>query len=292
MVAVNPIRRATGVVALGLLFGCGETTLSPGAVTHELRQPIVTLRASVVQRQGRLDEQNLRAAVSWTSLADLRQIATDIAVSPAGFGGFTVAIDELPPEIAMGGVAGDRTAFGTLVLYQDRNGNGVLDQVPFEARAAPDRVLGDSAPGSDHELYFISFFESANEEHGKGFFVEKWSILADDVRTEYLPIDTPIPVVVTGNPDDFASYMCTNNPLSPRIFNTPRPTTLADALPEAVTPNSVVCEDSGLRVSWGICDNTVTACSPGTFCVERADRTISLSMFDERPADWPCATEL
>jgi hypothetical protein len=65
---------------------------------------------------------------------------------------FQLDVTQLPPPEAMSPQGPSfRFALGTLVVYEDLNGNGQLDLLPLDATSSPDLVLG--VPGSYAILY-------------------------------------------------------------------------------------------------------------------------------------------
>lgn len=175
-----------------LAVGCGE--LAPGDGSDATLE---TLNGRISNSQNLPIQGQVRVALIWFGMGEVTQtegdvsetrvtqinVAQDIPVSPQFPATFSLNVVAAPPAEVMFGEdgpfaeeaqswpAGATMAFGTLVVYEDTNGNGQLDLLEEGATQTIDTILG--AREDLGVMYFegavpISLFNEIYKEMGLG----------------------------------------------------------------------------------------------------------------------------
>jgi hypothetical protein len=152
------MRRLQLITLIALfVIGCGRLK------DPESAPSLLTIRGTLTNGSGLAIGGDVRVAVVWfgqhIGRADRDEKVTytaaqDVAVEPKFPASFTVRLDALPPESAVVSKEdtrlelkeyfpdGSRWAIGTLLAYEDRNGNHKLDLIDVDASSTIDRVVG------------------------------------------------------------------------------------------------------------------------------------------------------
>jgi hypothetical protein len=296
-------------VKLSLLF---SLSLVPGllamtgcdASTHpdDRGTPLWTLKGAITDGGSTPLTGELRVAFLWdleyedesvigedTVLA----VAQDVPLQPEFPVHFTIDFFEPPPEKALNKwiVEGVGIAHGTIVAYEDRNGNGKLDLVGSRAPEFIDVIRG-AVPRWMGEFAFIYIDSSEPVNLGPGFDCQPGlNILDPDSESDsvrFLPLDGTIEFTLT---DDYwvRSLACREGVGSVD--------TSSDSIPreEEVAPgelgslvDEVICEEDG-RGAWGErCSEPVPTEFVCTVEEECQYYTATLAPDAPVPADWPC----
>jgi hypothetical protein len=132
------------VAALGTVSaGCGsldtDTTASP---------EVAALGGKLVNPSSVSVSGAVRVAVVWAGANGSFDVSEDLPVQPVFPASFAVSLDAGPPASALmassaiAGSSGDyQVAIGSVVAYDDLNGNGKLDLVPADASSYVDKIV-------------------------------------------------------------------------------------------------------------------------------------------------------
>jgi hypothetical protein len=277
---------------------------------------------------------NMRVAIVWTSNTGFRA-AADVAVAPVFPSKYRLEIAAPPPVEAMSvddqrqpdpttdnpGTAGSAPdpvtpgleqqtrptdaksgpssfAIGSIVAYEDRNGNNQLDLV--EGGTSIDRVLGTNKDlvvvWLEGELPPMAAFQ------GKSMPVKGYNLLKVGVcnarrgqepaepctPSEWLPIATAYDMTLTADPE-LSELACRDGSSSVSAGATKR-----IAAPETPGPNGwpakddphLVCSQDGTTYSIFECTKGSLGLCRGTY--ERCDETVFRLPSATPPAEWPC----
>jgi hypothetical protein len=215
------MQKTWGLIAAACLAltGCGT-----GAANPDYNPPYAVLHGAITGSAVATPAE-VRVALVWARQnidgAGELAVAQELGVRANFPVQFQLEVSQLPPEAAMNAAPEDefpgadfRFAFGSIVVYEDRNGNGALDLIPLDATTTVDRVLG--VPSHDFVFYlegtppppFTSTTEGGTQEISlqAGF-----SILRDDETKliAVLPASTVIEIELTAAPE-LARFMCEN----------------------------------------------------------------------------------
>lgn len=308
------------LVSAPLLFSalaCGEV----GDV--ENRPPLATLDGQLTRSttQALTSAANVRIAVVWRSVDGGYSSAQDISVTPVFPSKFHLELSDPPPATAMahaaaGGGDGRETwpadvgvALGSVVAYEDVNGNGKLDLVDQSATAFVDRVLGVSA-----ELSLVYFEGStipssfktdpAGNRAARGYNLLRFAscgILEKTCNRDadgWLPMTTLYEVPLTGEPA-FGTLMCQglNDGFGSSATSGSAGGVVSTAAhigpgPDGVWPRtddphlSCIAEVGGRAYRYTKCETS----SPGLCARAETQCTTTRWEFQtaEPPAGWPC----
>lgn len=312
------------------ITACGDGGLGGGGLDTDVDRPstLAVVRGSVTNAAGVGLEGKPRVAVLWhkfgfntfegAARSDYKTIGQDVELTPGFPAGFTINLTEPPPLEAtlsrdemieyMDHFFGDRFpsrwAIGTLVVYDDRDGNGRLDLVAPEADAFVDAVVGVL---SSRAIFWIEepwpdqpFFASEGEWR-PGF---TWLDGADLGLTEqtiypsfplalnaghmaWRPIEEPVGVELAGD-ELLDQIMCEPLPADRfTVIKDDQPEVGRGPAPPYRTPD-VRCDpldyESTKYMMYeskvqrdGVCPSSVTI-----------TETIWLRPDDVPPSDWPC----
>jgi hypothetical protein len=281
---------------------------------------------------------NVRVAVLWMTSNVGYKSAYDVPVVPVFPSKFRVELLDPPPEAAMVNFGDDVVAptgdnenvsrpktlplpahayavgpqsasfaVGTIVAYEDRNGNGQLDLLDPDAPPV-DRVLG-----ANEELLLVyvegglppAGFFSAISEPTKGYNLLRQPPCEASLPTSgsatpaacepgvWLPITTLYDLPLTAEPQ-FASLMCGSTGTATDHYatvsnvqpgETPPPAPGPDGWPSA-DEAGVVCGAGGTTYTWGRCESASTGLCRATQ-VRCSEHTYSLPE-GTPPPEWPC----
>ena len=148
---------------------CGETPADPAQV-----MPLAVVNGTISNPDSLSVQGTLRTAIVWYNLdsqkTQVYAVAQGVEVTPQFPAGFTLSLSDPPPAAAMTMLdysedkesAPVRGAFGQLVAYEDRNGNGQLDVVKRGDGAYIDRIVGsvDGKGFSDDTTAIVVWFDT------------------------------------------------------------------------------------------------------------------------------------
>lgn len=275
-----------------LAVGCG----SVGDV--ERREPIAIISGQLTMANlTSPPSDNLRVAVVWTD-GKKYSSADDIAVTPVFPSKFQVHVVDPPPPAAMTpdkDGSGAFFAMGSLVAYEDRNGNGKLDLVDENASSFVDRILGANPD------VLLAWFEGlpagANTDRvgaTNGYQFVKITPCADDegciLEVDYIPITTLYEMMLTDEPK-FAQLMCMNGGGDASSSGSFDPAPHVGPGPNGVWPGE---DDPNLSCSADRASYTYNECGPAEYdglCGgSESDCALSTWTYagETPPARWPC----
>jgi len=285
--------RLAVLATAGLIAGCGS------AAGTDYAPVFVSLNGVITSSQIATPSQ-VRVALIWKHKdpdGNLVRSAQELPVASQFPVRFRLDITSLPPLEALnqrdlgGGQFNPnwRYATGTLVVYEDLDGNGVLDLVRTDAETTVDRILG--AP----EHLSVFYTEGSNVRAGgsgaqPGFNLRREPPLVDPApgdalcsahqqgTQQYLPLSTDIPVALTAAPE-LSREMCAVMDPSPAGCSPPT----CQPLPVPAGAQ-LTCSVDGTAFVYKVCPAggglcTSTACRYG--CATRAPS-------DPIPTGWPC----
>lgn len=134
------------VLGLGAV-ACGQLEGDPD------HKPVVaTIHGQLANPEGYAAGPNMRVAIVWGGESGRVRVSQDVAVEPVFPSQFRIDVRDLPPTEALRvpdekwrtATSSDafKMAVGTLVAYEDLNGDGQLDLLDSNATQAIDRVVG------------------------------------------------------------------------------------------------------------------------------------------------------
>jgi hypothetical protein len=309
------LRRSPASLA-ALLFlvalpGCGSLDTQTNSV-----QPIAKINGTLDNPTSLPIDGPVRIAVIWQAVGGVGfNVAEDLPVQPVFPSSFTIEIDDPPPLTAMssGAILGSdggveetlQLALGTVVAYVDKNGNGKLDLVPTGASSYVDQILATDT------TYVLDYFTyqgtiqyppgvDAGHPNPQGYSLEPacmyqfpgydpWSLCPTQpppCEIQDLPIDTPITLTVSDDPQVNAAMCLSNNTngwLPVAGYATGRPATY----PSPCDPN-LECSVDGKAYIYQVCTETQ---GTGGLCEVTSQTCTSVSAYyrpDPVPSDWPC----
>lgn len=289
------------------LSACGGLAEDPNK-----SEPLASISGTIVVEPGSTVPAAAHVALVWQGKGEDGwlgfNVAQDLAVEPGFPAGFELPLSGPPPASALfdadetfgPGAAGSLVAFGSVIAYDDKNGNGHLDLVEPTATSFVDGIVG-----ANEELVVVWFPETPTgaladavrdpqgNVPGAGFSLyhvhdnfcplidipEDSPECDDPVRTvkEWLPIDASFELLI----DDGAtvsSLMCE------RVGDLPTPSS-SEAYPAPDAPG-LTCRDGGHIFTFETCVTpAVPVCGADPSCSIQ-DGKISES--DAVPAGWPC----
>jgi len=200
------------------LAGCGDAVVGPA---HP-GQPLLTLEGQMNAEPGASVPAQVRLAFVWypqwlavegTAQAQSTplQIITEDLVYQGSFpANYRFHLYRPPPDTALAelgaGLQG-KGAFGILLAYEDRNGNGKLDPIAMEG-APVDRVIGSSLLGdmrSAFAVVYVSTEQPANTGLKPGFNLIK---AVNSESSAVVPHSTPLPLNLTSGGALFDAFVC------------------------------------------------------------------------------------
>ena len=329
------------------LGGCG----SLGDVDH--REPLAILQGQLTQASASASStpSNVRVAVVWMNIeGDGYKVTQDVRAEAVFPSSFRLELTDPPPAAAMwkapaqkpdvgpapipnpDGPApapdteGSRVAtmsdvatstlaiaYGAVVAYEDRNGNGKLDLVDDGASSYIDRILGSN---SDLALLYIEGTPPADAKdkngrlpnpgyniyRGIGRACEDVAVGSDTLATrsegssttpcalpEWLPMTTAYNLPLTADPK-FAKIMCRSSDNSSSGSGGVAPVATPGPGPSGKYPSptdpSLHCDADGKTYSYsactkyseGLCKGDVLTCESSRWSMPTATA----------PAGWPC----
>jgi hypothetical protein len=285
--------RFSALVSFTLIAGCG------GAAGRDYTPPFVSLNGVVTSSDVATPSQ-VRVALTWKHKdpeGNLVRSAQELAVAAQFPVRFRLDITSLPPadalnqrKISDGQYDPNwRYATGTLVVYEDVDGNGVLDLVSTDAVTTIDRILG--AP----EHLSVFYTEGSNVRRGgsgpqPGFNLRREPPLVDPQPgdpqcsarqlggQEYLPLSMEIPVALTAAPE-LSREMCAVMEPSPGGCSPPT----CQPLP-VPSGAQLTCSADGTAFVYKVCPTPRGLCGSSSCSYGCATRAPS----DPIPPDWPC----
>lgn len=284
-------RAATGI-ALGLCVGCGQ------AAGPHFNPPFATL-FGVITSSSVPTPSEVRVALVWRKRdpdGNILRVAQELAVRADFPVRFRLDIDTLPPSDAINiGTNADGSmdptfhyATGSLIIYEDVNGNGTLDLLPTDAVGTIDRVLG--IPEHLSVFYVESSLPRPSAGAQKGFNLRHEPSIVDPqpgastcspvpvgVR-EYLPLSSEIRVALDADPE-LSREMCA------RTTPTPDGGCVGSSCSSIPVPPGalVTCNGDGTSYMYKFCRPT-TLCASSSCDYGCGQRSPS----DPVPPDWPC----
>ncbi len=271
------------LLVLATLASCG-TAAGPG-----YDPPVLTLHGAIT-RSDVPTPATVRLALLWkrrppegTTLG----VAQELSVRAEFPVSFEASVSALPPEEAMTpGPAGSgyRFAVGTVLAYDDRNGNGKLDLAPLDGTPDADVILGaperlsvyylEGTPGSDLP---------AGVKPGFNLWVEP--ALSDPTPPAAVcgpTADGPVQIL---RPDSDVSIALTASPALTRLICEDRPETAPNAGPlgQPMTYQAT-CSPDGTSYVLERCTDPAGLCHQA-WCYYQCG---SLPPGGTKPAGWPC----
>jgi len=276
-------------IALGLCAGCGQ------AAGPHFNPPFATL-FGVITSSSVPTPSEVRVALVWRKKdpeGNILRVAQELGVRADFPVRFRLDIGTLPPADAMNvGMNADGSAFhyatGSLIIYEDVNGNGTLDLLPTDAVGTIDRVLG--IPEHLSVFYVESSVPRSPTGSQRGFNLRREPAQVDPqpgaatcssvtVGTrQYLPLSSEIQVALTAAPE-LSREMCART--------TPAPDggcSGPSCFPGLVPPGALVtCNPGGTAYVYKLCQ-PATLCASSTCDYGCGQRNPG----DPAPPDWPC----
>jgi hypothetical protein len=273
-------------VVLALAAGCGS------AASHDYNPPFVSL-SGVITSSSIVTPSQVRVALVWKHRdpdGNLLRSAQELAVEAQFPVRFRLDITSLPPTESMNPADPNfRYATGTLIVYEDTDGNGVLDLVRSDVESTVDRVLG--AP----EHLSVFYVEGSAVQRGgpgaqPGFNLRREPLMLDPPpgdsqcqavqagSREYLPLSTEIPIALTAAPE-LSREMCAVMPPAPDGGCS------GSSCPSSVPPGAqVTCSSDRMAFVYKSCESAGGLCG-SVSCQYVCGRRLPS---DPIPPDWPC----
>lgn len=316
---------------LGSILACGDlgdADERPPLAVIEGQLSVASTNADLTQNA------NVRVAVLWGTSTTGYKNSVDAPVSPVFPSKFRLEITDPPPADSMVGPApepaptqdntsglsqrivpanapgsgGYKVAAGTIVAYEDLNGNGRLDLI------GPDTAPVDRVLGTNDELAVV-YFEGDPpplDEYGRpsnatrGYNLRRTPRCAPPTRSAggsgqttpcelptWLPITTPYELLISADPE-LAGMMCDSTTGTMDAYpdtsnvkpgETPPPGPGPSGWPAADDPN-LRCMPDGKSYSYGTCETTSKGLCKGW--VQRCSNDRWSLPAGEPPAGWPC----
>ncbi len=280
---------------LALAVGCGR------AASHDYNPPFVSL-SGVITSSSIATPSQVRVALVWKHRdpeGNLLRSAQELAVEAQFPVRFRLDINSLPPTESMNQrktADGQfdpnwRYATATLIVYEDADGNGVLDLLSSDVEPTVDRVLG--AP----EHLSVFYVEGSAVQRGGpgaqlGFNLRREPLLADPApgdsqcaqvpvgSQEYLPLSTEIPVALTAAPE-LSREMCAVMGPTSTDGGCTGPTCPSTSIPPGT---QVTCSSDQTAFVYKVCQSAGGLCG-SVSCQYVCGRRLPS---DPIPPDWPC----
>jgi hypothetical protein len=237
---------------------------------------------------------NLHVAMIWAG--EHYNTAHELPLVPEFPARYELRITELPPTMALGtdeesvGDGSGRWALGTVVGYEDGNGNGEIDlsagDVPSPDRvvaAHPNKTFVIYLEGSDAVLDALGQSLGTRPDRGFGFLTVKpgEETLVD---LQYASIAQPFDLTLTNDPQ-MSDFLCRTMPDSEASGGTVRSDGGAQGPHPAPGDPNLTCAPDGSSYRYldcteydrGLCQGTHTDCISEV--VRRPEPV---------PSDWPC----
>jgi hypothetical protein len=271
---------------------------------------------------------DIRVALVWLDLSGTPgthfSVAQELEVHATFPVNFTLDITTLPPKAIMGhnvdpskpAAAGGVTgyALGTLVVYEDTNGNGKLDLLPEDAQTSADRVLGvpegleitylegggipknPNAPSTDEDSVALAagynlVFEPKYADPEPGCGTGLGSLRGGTPCTRALttgwtvvPSDNTLSIALTATPE-LARAICGATGGDSAVDDSACSPCLGDACASCpLSPTArVTCNaDKTAFIAWTCSSPTVCADKTCQYVSGRRDAAAAV------PASWPC----
>jgi hypothetical protein len=200
-------------------------------------QAYATLHGSIASSSVKTTSE-VRVALVWqrvsvqSAAAGLRSVQ-ELGLRAQFPASFQMQINALPPSEALSSIDAAKAAkagidpnlhlaAGTLVVYEDSNGNGKLDLLSINASSTIDRVLGVPqgltllyVEGTPPSPAAKGYFSGLTLQRGFNLLQEPgWQSgnrLTVSTAWSLLPLSTEIPIVLTAAPQ-LSQYVCQNDP--------------------------------------------------------------------------------
>jgi len=282
--------RSVVAIAVLSMVACG------GAAGPDYRSPYVSLAGLIASSEIATPTQ-VRVALVWKHRdpeGNLLRAAQELAVSAQFPVRFRLDITSLPPADSLNQRFSNgqydpnwRYATGTLLVYEDVDGNGILDLVSTDAETTVDRVLG--AP----ERLSVFYVEGSAVRRGgsgaqPGFNLRRELPAVDPppgdstclptTSQEYLPLSTEIPVALTAAPE-LSREMCA---VTGHVL--PGGGCTGPGCTSAPAGAQVTCNADGTAFVSKLCQPPRGLCG-STSCEYGCGRR---SITDPVPPQWPC----
>jgi hypothetical protein len=215
-----------GMGALGLaLTACGN---QPLASTKYAGPPLATISGQLSLPPGQTQSAPVLLALAWynesvTATAPNSILTQDVAYQGSFPANYTFNLTQPPPAGSLapvGNGGAGNFAYGRLLAYQDGNGNGTLDTIPFGGPVV-DKVLGASAPlftwyDTVYEVYYADGDIPADWPAGaqRGFNLVKSGSANGKSFQEVVPFSTQVPIVLSGE-NELAALICLSGNYDP-----------------------------------------------------------------------------
>ncbi len=200
------------------LIGCGDEVVAP----EHTGQPLITLEGQMnalpdarVPAQVRLAfvwyPQWLSAEDTTSPQATHQEVITEEVIYQGSFpANYRFHLYRPPPDAALAqlgeGLQG-KGAFGLLLAYEDRNGNGKLDPIPMQGTPT-DRVIGSSLLGDARSAFAVVYVNTAQPENTglkPGFNLIQ---AVNSETSAVVPHSTPLPLNLTSGGPLFDAFVC------------------------------------------------------------------------------------
>jgi hypothetical protein len=282
-----------GLLAVLLAVGCGS------AAGRDYSPPFVTL-FGVITSSGVQTPSEVRVALVWKKRdpeGNLLRAAQELVVKAEFPVRFRLDVNSLPPAEVMNWrtVNGQRDpsfryATGTLIVYEDVNGNGVLDLLSSDAESSVDRVLGIPERLS---VFYVEGPSAPSTGPGAraGYNLRLEPPVVDPQpgaanctpqqagSQQFLPLSTEIPVALTGAPE-----------LSRQMCERVMPDSSSDggsgscAPPNVPQGAQVTCSPDGMAYEYKLCQSSGGLC--GSISCDYGCARCPPG--EPIPAGWPC----
>ncbi len=297
--------------SLPLLFPCLAAFSGCGSAAGPSYEPPYLTLGGTITSSSVSTPATVRVALVWRLGQSFRE-AQELDVRAEFPVKFRLDVRALPPKEVIASIDPSKTApgrptgyaFGTLVVYEDTNGNGKLDLVPVDATASTDRVLG--APEGLEVIYLEGGGIPKNPnapptdedfvEHTAGFnlVVEPTRVDPEPGCTSCaptfvsawtrLPLDADLSVALTADPQ-LSRALCEQTGGEGATASSACQPCLGDACSRCsiATDARVTCNaDKTAFVAFSCTANSVCA---DHVCKYISGRRIAT---DPVPAAWPC----
>jgi hypothetical protein len=290
--------------ALAVLFSaCGN-----GAMGQGYGPPYATLHGRITSATAAITSPDVRVALVWERLSPLPgtsvlKVAQELGVRAQFPVDFQIDVAQLPPEDAMNQVPPDkaaqagidpsmRFALGTILVYEDTNGNGTLDLVPLGSEPT-DHVLG--VP-EDVAVFYIEGPPPPSSAF-MGFSLQRgFNLLRQPVLTlptgceqptetgsfSLLPLSTTIEIELTNQPE-LARFLCAADPAMGASGGTSM--CIGGPCPLDLPPvgANVCCSTDGLSYQYRACP--ASSLCESAFCHYGSGQRVAGQPI---PQGWPC----
>ncbi len=316
-----------------LILGCVASMFACGDLGDVEDRPVLAVIEGQLSTQavsGEPAPANVRVAIVWKTSTNGFRSAADVAVSPVFPSKYRLELSAPPPAEATtssearepdpttdnpgiarqarpaSGANGSASfAVGSIVAYEDRNGNGQLDLV--DGDESIDRVIGTN---KDLVVVWLEGGPpaidpfSASSAPVKGYNLLRGSTC--NVRrgqnppaacdpAAWLPITTAYDMAVSDEPE-LAELACRNATTSDEASPTRRNIQPGETPPAAPGPNgwpakddaNLVCADDGKTYSYFECTSTSAGVCRGIH--ERCTENVFGLPSATPPAEWPCGS--